>query len=135
MRVASQVAERLKVQDLRNQISNLEGHITQCLVFLQELKLCEQHTKTDIKLFFSCQRLLDYCILFQIFFLGLQLFILHRDNSMSREQSNQFNFMLHAQVLSPQDIQNSCLASLQKAYPSCHSASQLYKYKIERNQP
>ena len=44
IRVASRVAERLKTQDLRKlgnirKISNLGGHIAQCLVSLQELRL------------------------------------------------------------------------------------------------
>ena len=37
----------------------------------------------------------------------------------SGEQSNHFTFMLHAQGLSSQEIQNNHLASLEKTLPSC----------------
>ena len=54
IRVASQVVKQLKTQDLRKlrnirKISNLGGHIPQCLVSLQELILCEQQLKNTQK--------------------------------------------------------------------------------------
>ena len=50
IRVASIVVKRLKTQDLTKlrsirKISNLGGHIVQCPVSLQELRLCEQQLK------------------------------------------------------------------------------------------
>ena len=52
IRVASRVAERLKNQNLRKlgnvrKISNLGGHIGQCLVSLQELRLSSQETRKN----------------------------------------------------------------------------------------
>ena len=54
IRVVSRVAEQLKAQDLRKlgnigKISNLGGHIAQCLVSLQELRLCKQQLKNKQK--------------------------------------------------------------------------------------
>ena len=54
IRVTSRVAKQLKTQDLRKlgnirKISNLGGHIVQCLVSLQELRLCEQQLKNTQK--------------------------------------------------------------------------------------
>ena len=50
IRVASRVTKRLKTQDPRKlgnitKISNLGGHIAQCLVSFQEPKLCKQQLK------------------------------------------------------------------------------------------
>ena len=54
MRVASRVAKRLKTQVLRKlgnvrKISNMGGHIAQCLVSLQEPRPCEQQSKNTQK--------------------------------------------------------------------------------------
>ena len=54
IRVASRVAEGLNIQDLRKlgnirKISNLGGHIAQCLVSLQELRFCQQQLKNTQK--------------------------------------------------------------------------------------
>ena len=50
IQVALQVAKQRKALDLRKlgnirEISNLGGHIAQCLVSLQELRLCQQQLK------------------------------------------------------------------------------------------
>ena len=54
IQVTSRVAERLKTQGLRKlgnirKISDLGGHIVQCLVFLQELRFCQQKLKNTQK--------------------------------------------------------------------------------------
>ena len=58
-RVTSRVAERLKTQDLRKlgnirKISSLGGHIAQCLVSLQELRLCQLQLKNTQKQVPNC---------------------------------------------------------------------------------
>ena len=54
IRVASRIAERLRTQDLRKlgnirKISTLGGHMAQCLVSIQELRLYQQHLKNTQK--------------------------------------------------------------------------------------
>ena len=54
IRVASRVTERLKTQNLKKlgnirKISDLGGHIAQCLVSFQKLRLCKQQFKNTQK--------------------------------------------------------------------------------------
>ena len=53
-KLGTRVAEQLKTQGLRKlenirKISNLGGHIAQCLLSLQELRLCQQQLKNTQK--------------------------------------------------------------------------------------